>query len=294
MSGTSLTRIHVSSGKQETVRDFAADLKEWRPVLVLSRAEGSPSLDGKTMAFLVEEEGTFKVRGMFVYDVAANRITARHDLRGESDQLRNVTISPTGRFVVAAFEACATEALGTMASPCGLMSYDRDFKTARGLARAVAELDVAFDEKYREVVLFQSLERDQINSVEIASGTTVDLTPAGFSKEQGLGLHFSGRALWKPGWGLVSASTDEPRGNWMEDLLFFMELKKGGRVVPIGHHRSRRQREGDDYFAEPHATVNRTATRVLFSSNWGKLGSLDLDTYEVQLAPDWAARVVAK
>ncbi|NLI48183.1 MAG: hypothetical protein GX414_13840, partial [Acidobacteria bacterium] len=44
-----------------------------------------------------------------------------------------------------------------------------------------------------------------------------------------------------------------------------------------------------DYWAEPHATVNRDLTRILFGSNWGRSGTSQVDTYLIELPADWAA-----
>jgi hypothetical protein len=42
-----------------------------------------------------------------------------------------------------------------------------------------------------------------------------------------------------------------------------------------------------DYWAEPHATVNRDFTRVLFTSNWGRSGSEGVEMYLIELPAGW-------
>ena len=42
-----------------------------------------------------------------------------------------------------------------------------------------------------------------------------------------------------------------------------------------------------DYWAEPHASVNQDFTRILFTSNWGRSGSEEVDTYLIELPGGW-------
>jgi hypothetical protein len=42
-----------------------------------------------------------------------------------------------------------------------------------------------------------------------------------------------------------------------------------------------------DYWAEPHATVNRDFTRVLFTTNWGRSGTEQVETMLIDLPPNW-------
>jgi hypothetical protein len=48
--------------------------------------------------------------------------------------------------------------------------------------------------------------------------------------------------------------------------------------------------EEADYWAEPHATVDRHLTRVLFGSNWGRSGTGEVDAYMILLPDDWITR----
>jgi hypothetical protein len=42
-----------------------------------------------------------------------------------------------------------------------------------------------------------------------------------------------------------------------------------------------------DYWAEPHASANHDLTRVLFTSNWGRSGSEEVEMFLIELPPDW-------
>ena len=71
-----------------------------------------------------------------------------------------------------------------------------------------------------------------------------------------------------------------------------MELKAGGRVVRLAHtHSAVNPNVEHDYWAEPHASVNADFTRVLFTSNWGRSGSEEVDMYMLELPADWVERL---
>ncbi len=42
-----------------------------------------------------------------------------------------------------------------------------------------------------------------------------------------------------------------------------------------------------DYWAEPQASVNRDFTRILFTSNWGRSRTGEVEMYLIRLPEDW-------
>jgi hypothetical protein len=67
-----------------------------------------------------------------------------------------------------------------------------------------------------------------------------------------------------------------------------MELKPNGRVVRLAHtHSLVDESQEHDYWAEPHGSVNRDFTRVLFTSNWGRSGTGEVEMFMISLAPGW-------
>jgi hypothetical protein len=88
---------------------------------------------------------------------------------------------------------------------------------------------------------------------------------------------------------VVSTHDDVPDTyTWMDDQVFLVELKAGGRVVRLAHTHSVVNDELEpDYWAEPHATTNRALTRILFGSNWGRTGTGAVDVYLIDLPSDW-------
>ncbi len=54
-----------------------------------------------------------------------------------------------------------------------------------------------------------------------------------------------------------------------------------GEVCRIAHHRSHGGNGPQGYWAEPHASISPSGTRVLFGSDWG--GGETVDTYVIEL-----------
>jgi hypothetical protein len=74
----------------------------------------------------------------------------------------------------------------------------------------------------------------------------------------------------------------------MDDQVFAVELRAGGGVVRLAHTHSLVDPDQEhDYWAEPHATVNRDFSRILFTTNWGRSGSEDVDMYLIELPAGW-------
>jgi hypothetical protein len=124
--------------------------------------------------------------------------------------------------------------------------------------------------------------------LDLDTGTVTPLFPIDFSYSP-IGFHFSGQAFQKPGWALISTySGAQPSATWMDDQTFAIELIPGGRVVRLAHTYSIvDQGQEHDYWAEPQASVNNDFTRVLFTSNWGKSGTAEVEMYMLVLPEGW-------
>jgi hypothetical protein len=74
----------------------------------------------------------------------------------------------------------------------------------------------------------------------------------------------------------------------MDDQIFAVELVKDGRVVRLAHtHSLYDERIEHDYWAEPHASVNRDFSQIVFTSNWGRSGTEEVDMYLIKLPTNW-------
>jgi len=90
---------------------------------------------------------------------------------------------------------------------------------------------------------------------------------------------------------LISTHDGDPASyTWMDDSVFAIELKPqfGGRVVRLAHTQSLVDENMEhDYWAEPQATANRDFTRILFTSNWGRSGTGEVEMFIIQLPEGW-------
>ncbi len=285
---TRLMAYDVRSSQQRLVHDFAADFPGQSLAAVWTRYEGSPSLDSRYWGLVAQDED-WEVIALLVYDRVEDRVLARRDTP-DRPEIDNVTISPLGNYYLASYdEYCEHGQLGDDAHPCGLMVYDRDLTNGRSLLRIIGHYDPALDAQGREVLVYQDIDTDHISMLDLASGTVTPLWPIDFSHTP-IGLHFSGRAFRRPGWALISTySGGWPTSyTWMDNQVFAVELQAGGRVVRLAHTHSLVDEEQEhDYWAEPHASVNADFTRVLFTSNWGRSGSGEVEMYLIDLPPEW-------
>jgi hypothetical protein len=118
------------------------------------------------------------------------------------------------------------------------------------------------------------------------------LWPIDFS-HTAIGLHISGRAFNHPGWVLISTHDgDSASHTWMDDSVFAIELKPGGRVVRLAHTHSLVDESMEhDYWAEPQASVNADFTRILFTSNWSRSGTGEVEMYLIELPQGWISQI---
>ncbi len=287
-----LRAFDLVRGEDTLVHDFVSDFPGQTLSLVWTRWEGSPSLDGRWFGLMAQDE-SYEAVALLVYDRLVDRVTAVADLRGLPNPTPDsATISPSGTYLVAQFEYCDYGTLGTLGRPCGLMVYDRSLSRARGLARIIGHSDFAVDSQGREVLVYQDVDSDEVAMLDLATGARTALFPIDFSLASH-GFHFSGRAFGRPGWVVVSTySGGVPQSvSWLDDQVFLVELRAGGRVIRLAHTRSRvDENQAHDYWAEPQATANRDLTRILFTTNWGRSGTEEVETMLLELPPDWPQR----
>jgi len=289
-SETRLISYDLQTGATTIIHDFATQVPD--AVMVWTRYEGSPSMDGRYWGLMAQDE-EWLASTYIVYDLETDTILATRDLRAWPDDEReidNVTISPLGNyFLVQMDKYCEQGQLGTDAHPCGLMVYDRGLQNGRGLLRIVGHSDTALDADGREVFVYQDIDTDTISMLDLESGVVTPLWPINFTYCDGCGMHFSGRAFHLPGWVLVSYYDGDPVSHmWMDDHIFAIELKPDGRVVHFAQHHSIVDPEQEhDYWAEPHASVNPDFTRILFTTNWGRSGTEEVEMYMIELPAGW-------
>ncbi len=290
--GTQLLVYDLRTNASNLVHDFAADLPGKQLAAVWTRYEGSPSLDGRYWGLMAQDQD-WNTIAYLVYDRQADRVIGKRALPRPMS-VDTMTISPLGNHLLAYNDDyCESRKLGTLANPCGLMVYDRNLQNGRGMLRIVGHTDPALDAQGREVLVYQDIDTDHISMLDLASGAVTPLWPIDYS-HSAIGFHFSGRAFRRPGWAVVSTynGSRPTAGTWMDDQVFLVELKKGGRVLRLAHtHSVYNEAMEKDYWAEPHASANQNLTRILFTSNWQRSGTEEVEMFMIELPPDWPARL---
>jgi len=261
---------------------------EWDEDLaaVWMRYEGSPSKDGRYWGLMAENQDWLTV-AYLIYDMMEDMVVAKRNI--SPAEIDSVTISPEGHYFLAQIDDyCQDGQLGSDANPCGLMVYDSSLQNGRGLLRIVGHSDIAIDAQGREVFIFQNIDTDNISLLDLESGQVTDLFPIDF-RYTPIGLHFSGQGLNLAGWAVISTHDDDRESHtWMDDSVFLVELKPGGRVVRLANTHSLVDSQMEhDYWAEPQASANRDITRILFTSNWNHSGTGEVEMYMIILPDHW-------
>ena len=284
---TSLKSYDLSLGQITVIRDFAKDFPDVNIAAVWTRYEGSPTHDSRYWG-MIANDSEWNPYAFVIYDTHTDSIVTREIPQRYS--IDNVTISPLGNYYLASFdEYCERGKLGNDSVPCGFMVYDSDLQNGRGLLRIIGHYDALLDAQGREVIIYQDIDTDNISMLDLESGKVTPLFSIDFS-HSAIGFHFSGRALNLPGWSLVSTyNGGYPRDHtWMDDSIFAIEMKEGGRVVRLAHtHSQYDENIEQDYWAEPHVSVNQDFTKVIFTSNWGRTGTEEVDMYMIVLPKNW-------
>ncbi len=292
---TRLMSYNLSSQQTVVIHEFADDFPGQRLAAVWSKYEGSPSIDGRYWGFMAEDQDWNTV-AFLVYNQQTDTVIAKRDMRGVPgvENVDNAYVSPLGTYFIADFADyyCQPGQLGTDTAPCGYMVYDRNLTNGRGLLRISGHQDLALDAQGREVAVFQDIDTDHISMLNLASGTVTPLWPIDFSFTS-IGLHISGRAFGRPGWVVVSTHDgDVASHTWMDDQVFVVELKPGGRVVRLVHtHSLVDESQEHDYWAEPHASANHDLTRIVFTTNWGRSGTEEVEMFLIELPQDWTSQL---
>jgi hypothetical protein len=289
-SETRLMSYDIASQETSTVHEFTDDFPGQTLSAVWTRYEGSPSRDSRYWGLMAEDQD-YLTSALLVYDLAEDQVIATLDTRNWLDDARemdSVTISPLGNyFLVYMDKYCEQGQLGTESDPCGLMVYDRSLQNGRGLLRIIGHSDTALDAQGNEVLVYQDIDTDSISMLDLASGAVLPLWPIDFSYTP-IGLHISGRAFDRPGWAVISTHDgDAASHTWMDDQVFLIELEPDGRIVRLAHTRSLVDKNQEhDYWAEPQATSNLDLSRVLFTTNWDRSGTDEVEMIQVFVPPE--------
>jgi hypothetical protein len=162
----------------------------------------------------------------------------------------------------------------------GTVAFSRDFSQQRQIHHKVEHVDIALDANGDDAYVaidYQSAGGD-VFMVNLRSGVRTVLFPTYLSGST-TALHMSGKAYNKRGWVLISTYADSGSLQWLHRKIFAVQLSANPTILQLAHHRS----IPNGYWTEPHASVNRDFTKVLFSSNWEVNSTQDIDAYLIEL-----------
>lgn len=264
--GTKLLKLNVDTNTTTVAADFAGRLPWSDATRVWTKSEGSPSADGRYWCFMAETDA-FNIRGVFTYDLQTQTVVGT---RGMSNRPDHVSMSPSGRSCVVSD--------GDVSG--GIMAWDRTFASSRKLHTIGEHSDLAIGANGDDYFVFTDYAGSgDLVMVDVDTGVRTSLLPT-YIDGTATAYHVSGKAFNKPGWVLLSTYADYGGSEkWLHRRVMAVELKANPTIINLAHHHS----QYNAYWTEPHATVNRDFTRVLFNSNWGTTSDLDVDAFMIRL-----------
>ncbi|MBL8298399.1 MAG: hypothetical protein JNN30_08640 [Rhodanobacteraceae bacterium] len=264
--GTRLNRLDVETNQTTIAADFTGRLPWTGVAHIWTKSEGSPSADGRYWCFQAETS-SFGIRGVFTYDLQTNQILGTRTLTARPD---HVSMSASGRWCV----------VSNLDGAGGTVAWNRTFTTSRQLHTSSEHSDLALGptgDDYFVFVDYQSNGGD-LTMVNVDTGARTALFPT-YIEGTATAYHISGKNFAKPGWFLLSTYARVGAEKWLHERVMAVELSPAPSIINLAHHHS----AANGYWTEPHASVSRDFSRVLFTSNWGSTSDTDVDAYMVQV-----------
>jgi len=295
--GMTISSVNVETGAKNVVADFrnvksihgrsgaTSILQVWSNAARLwTHWEGSPSRDARYWGLMVETSSGSPL-GMITYDLQENVITGVFDYAKDGNGIAppdHISMSPSGNYVVPSWNGnganCPSRSqLGTRNYPCGLMSYTRDFSSAKGLTVRGPHSDIGIDAGGRDVIVAGDYDSGWVEMWDLGTGQATRLFLI-YENGNSTAMHISAKNYDKPGWFLVSTYMEKAPG-WYANKLFAVEMKATPRILNIAHSYN----IVESYYSETHAAVNRDFTRISFNSNWNTANMNNVDAYMVVL-----------
>jgi len=286
--GTSMVSYNLQNGRSVKLHDFSYDFPDEAVESVGTNNGASMSLDGRYWGLRAQGSGGQTI-GLLIYDRIDHKVTASLELP-EQSSVRAVSLSPYGTYFLAWHDfTCAEDTLEDGNSACGLVVYDQNLENARTLLPGPAPFDTTLDLQGQEVVVYYDIGMSSISMLDLETGERKALWLIDQSQSV-LGVNISGRALLRPGWVLISTYGVQSHENftWMDNSIFATELDPGGRLVRIAHTQSiASDEELTGRISQPKASPNMDFSQIIFTSNWGRAGTGEVDAYLIALPHDW-------
>ncbi len=272
-----LFETDVTSGETRTIADLGPRIKARYPdaQYMNDRAEGSPSADGDRYAWIVWNGDEERV-GVVSYDLGTDTILGFTDIKdGDIDGngfglLDYVSMSPSGTHVIAGYWY-------------GTFVYDADLTNERQINAKGDHSDIAIGADGVDHYVYIDFSATSyggwlvsVNLNTLERTRIFDL----YRTKSNTSVHVSGKGYNKPGWVVVSTYSCKVDVGWACEKVMAVEIAGEKRIVNLAHT----QNCGEEYWTEPHASVNRDFTRIYFNSDAGSCG-IDAEVYEISVPP---------
>ena len=294
--GMQIFQLDLGTRTVTTVADMGPQIRQVWPDadMAYTKAEGSPSADGRywcRMARHYDDTGSQPMRGVFTWDLQENRLVGTLAMDSAPD---HVSMSPSGRYCVVSHEK---------ASGPGTRAYNRTFSAPYNEQITAGYLqlhensehsDIAFNRQLQDVYVaidYQSNTGDVfMHNLDTNRRTTLFPT---YLDRTAFSIHVSGKAYAKPGWALITtygeyhadamdSALPPAQRQWPHRKMFAVSLDEQPQVRTIAAiHPNVYQ-----YEDEPHGTVNRDFTRMLFNSTWDGGSVNDMEVFMVAVPSD--------
>ena len=267
--GMKLNELNVTTGATRVVGDFSARLKaRWSGAnAAWTKSEGSPSANGRYWCFMVDN-ASWASLGVFTWDRDTDTILGYYNTNGERPD--HVSMSPSGNYCVVSGDTAR-----------GTVAFSRDFTQQTKLLPKSEHSDLALDANGDDVYVSvdYASNNGSVFMLNLRTGVRTDLF-ATYAAGTATALHVSGKAFNKPGWALVSTYADYGGARqWLHKKVFAVKLTANPTIYNIAHTHA----VANGYWTEPHASVSRDFTKILFNSNWDVNSANDIDAYMIEL-----------
>lgn len=264
--------MNVDTGTRKLLFDGAGKLPWPGATMLWTKEEGTTSADGRYIFLMASNYNSAAQRNeMFGYvwlDLAEGKVLST---RSDSAFPDHCSTSPSGRWGVA--------------SGAQTVAWSRDFKESRVLLDRSEHSDLAAgpngedfyvcaDYSHAEAIVAKNIDTGESFPI----GEVYDRAASGSAA-----FHISGQAFGRPGWVLVTSYKDysDYMAKYPSDHLMplyrkasLLELKPNGRRLSVAHlHTDQASIMGTNYYwHEPHGTISRDGTRIMFASAFGAPG----------------------
>jgi hypothetical protein len=261
------------------------------------QGEGRPSDDGDIWAMAAQTSGFGSV-GAFVYKKSTNTVLGSI----QYTTLANwVSTSRSGAYCLIGWDTFAGLTMAQCAAAGinatdGTRAYTTTFGSFQQLNYFTEHGDCAIDALGNDV--WVSVNYDGVKMPDVTDGNCYyRRLDNGVATQLPLNSYIGLSAAWHfsgflNGFALIGSYFGPPGSAWKDEVLMLTELKTSAqKSMRIAHHRSSLPGTGGGYFSEPHATINRQGTRVMFCSNFGNAYDTKNLSYMIGLPSDWKTRI---